>query len=74
MRQLSIYGKISFAKNSFLSSFLMNILLVWANIVLIYVYVKSKMENSILPFIWENDLVKSVYYWENSLCICVYSQ
>lgn len=52
----------------------MNILSVWANIVLIYVYVKSKMENSILSFIWENDPVKSVYNWENSLYICIYSQ
>lgn len=39
---------ISFAENSFLSSFLMNILFMWANIVLIYVYFKSKMENSVI--------------------------
>lgn len=51
----------------------MNILLVWVHIGFIYAYVKSKPENYILSLIRENDLVKSVYYWEN-LCICVYSQ
>lgn len=50
MRYLSIYGEISFAENSFLSSFLMNILLVCVHIVFIYAYIKSKTENYIVIY------------------------
>lgn len=49
--------------------FLMNILLVWVHIVFFYSYVKLKMENYILSFVWKNDLIISIT--GKTFCVCV---